>query len=553
MSAKKNASILSYFSKKPAPSPNAASPKLTPAVPKDKGDVQNNSLNKSQQEIEADELTKSCLEDDEDMEIVEPKLEKKKRKRIIMDDSSDEEETKSKTSTPNKKSKLSEVNGSFSFSTPKSSSKKVKDKENNSPPSASKKVLKDRLSMFASPASANKSKNNDSIAEESTQDMKTMSFPHLSFAFLDPAKVKDKSKKSPDDPDYNAGTLYVPDSFLREQTPAQRQWWEFKINHFDKVLFFKMGKFYELFHMDAVIAVERCGLLYMKKEMAHCGFPEVAFERYAQVLVDLGYKVARIEQTETPADLDVRVKKMSRPTKFDKVVRREICQITSTGTRITGSKDVNYLTAICAKKSLDDDQVSIGLCFVDTSMGKVHLSRFEDDKELSCLETLLAFYPPIEIVASRSSRDLMSNFLQKFSFINKSYVNFPDAGKTLKSLHDYYGDDKEKWPPAICENLDPSDNLGLTPLKSSQLVLSSFGAIIQYLSESLIDNHVLEQQQVVNIDPPLDIKRKIEDVNYVASNMILDNKTLKNLDVIPNPECPEAAVIFDYIFNDFYD
>jgi hypothetical protein len=28
-----------------------------------------------------------------------------------------------------------------------------------------------------------------------------------------------------------------------------------------------------------------CGLLFMKKEMAHSGLPEVAFERYAEVLV----------------------------------------------------------------------------------------------------------------------------------------------------------------------------------------------------------------------------------------------------------------------------
>jgi DNA mismatch repair protein MSH6 len=98
--------------------------------------------------------------------------------------------------------------------------------------------------------------------------------------------------------------------------------WVLKSDHYDTVLFFKMGKFYELFHMDAVISVERCGLLFMKRlEMAHSGFPEVAFERYAEVLVGFGYKVGRIEQTETPAENDIRVKAMSRPTtKFDKVV-----------------------------------------------------------------------------------------------------------------------------------------------------------------------------------------------------------------------------------------
>lgn len=42
------------------------------------------------------------------------------------------------------------------------------------------------------------------------------------------------------------------------------QWWELKEQHFDTVLFFKVGKFYELYHMDAVIGVENLGLTYMK-------------------------------------------------------------------------------------------------------------------------------------------------------------------------------------------------------------------------------------------------------------------------------------------------
>lgn len=43
-----------------------------------------------------------------------------------------------------------------------------------------------------------------------------------------------------------------------------RQWWELKSRHYDTVLFFKMGKFYELFHMDALLGVQELGLLMMK-------------------------------------------------------------------------------------------------------------------------------------------------------------------------------------------------------------------------------------------------------------------------------------------------
>lgn len=52
----------------------------------------------------------------------------------------------------------------------------------------------------------------------------------------------------------------------------------------------QVGKFYELYHMDAVIGVQELGLAFMKGEFAHSGFPEVAFGRYAQTLVQKGYK-----------------------------------------------------------------------------------------------------------------------------------------------------------------------------------------------------------------------------------------------------------------------
>ena len=96
--------------------------------------------------------------------------------------------------------------------------------------------------------------------------------------------------------------------------------------------------------------------------------------------------------------------------------RREICQISSRGTKIDGSSESNYLTAICGQKSLNDGHITVGVCFVDTSMGLVHLSQFEDDKQLSCLETLLAFYPPIgksDLYLPKKSRNGRCTYLPK--------------------------------------------------------------------------------------------------------------------------------------------
>ena len=69
-------------------------------------------------------------------------------------------------------------------------------------------------------------------------------------------------------------------------------------------------------------------------------------------------------------------------------------------------------------------------------------------------------------------------------------------------LHDYYGDAKTEWPETTLEHLDPSDNLGLTPKKESRYSLSAFGAVVKYLSDAMIDNHVLDQKQIKNIQPP---------------------------------------------------
>ena len=186
-------------------------------------------------------------------------------------------------------------------------------------------------------------------------------------------------------------------------------------------LFFKMGKFYELLHMDAVLGVEKLGLVYMKsKEIAHVGFPEVGLKKYIDQLVEMGFKVARIEQTETPAMMESRCRSMGRPTKFDRVVRREICQVSSRATMMGLNFAESYLTAIfgwmCGRQ-----EIQMGLCFIDTALGTVNLSKFTDDTSLSKLETMLSVYPPSEILYDKSKTPpTLSNLIEKFSGTRKT-------------------------------------------------------------------------------------------------------------------------------------
>lgn len=80
---------------------------------------------------------------------------------------------------------------------------------------------------------------------------------------------RDKNNLSPGDPAYNPRTWKVPPEFVKNQTPAMSQWLQFKVENMDTVIFFKVGKFYELFHMDADIGMRELDLIYMKGEKAH--------------------------------------------------------------------------------------------------------------------------------------------------------------------------------------------------------------------------------------------------------------------------------------------
>ena len=118
-------------------------------------------------------------------------------------------------------------------------------------------------------------------------------------------------------------------------------WWKIKSKNYDSIIFYKVGKFYELYHMDAGVGVTHCGLTFMRGKFAHAGFPEVRFEHFTSMLLNKGFKVARVEQTETQEQNKERVKrsedwvgKKKSLSKFEKQTRREVCRIETPGTKI---------------------------------------------------------------------------------------------------------------------------------------------------------------------------------------------------------------------------
>eukprot|EP00977_Amphora_coffeiformis_P005099 scaffold1071_cov166-Amphora_coffeaeformis.AAC.7 len=168
----------------------------------------------------------------------------------------------------------------------------------------------------------------------------------------------------------------------------------------------------------------------MKGAVGHAGFPEVAYGENADKLVRAGYKVARVEQTETPAQLAERKqqhRKLRRAGPAPKVVNREVCSVLSLGTRTfcylderssleqeesssteaqTGPllviRELVYDSPMKDTGVEDDDDMPAAACeygitLVDAIRGSVTLGQFADDVLRSRMQTLLTSYNPCEV------------------------------------------------------------------------------------------------------------------------------------------------------------
>lgn len=125
------------------------------------------------------------------------------------------------------------------------------------------------------------------------------SFENTTPEFARPERRKDAEGRGVHDEGYDPTTLLIPKKEWDKFTPAIAQYWKIKEKNCEKIIFFKLGKFYEFLYEDAIVAVKELGIKFMGTKL-HAGFPEAALEKYASILVEKGYTVGIVEQVETP-------------------------------------------------------------------------------------------------------------------------------------------------------------------------------------------------------------------------------------------------------------
>uniref|UniRef100_A0A6N2MZA2 DNA mismatch repair protein n=1 Tax=Salix viminalis TaxID=40686 RepID=A0A6N2MZA2_SALVM len=375
------------------------------------------------------------------------------------------------------------------------------------------------------------------------------------FPFLG-GERRDAKRKRPGDVDYDPRTLYLPAEFVKSLTGGQRQWWEFKSKHMDKVLFFKMGKFYELFEMDAHVGAKELDLQYMKGEQPHCGFPEKNFLMNAEKLARKGYRVLVVEQTETPEQLELRRKEKGSK---DKVVKREICAVITKGTLTEGellsaNPDASYLMSLtesCQSFANQGFERFFGICVVDVTTNRIILGQFGDDAECSSLCCLLSELRPVEIIkpakmlSSETERAMVRHARNPLVNELAPLSEFWEAEKTVQEVKTIYKRIGDLSASGLLNKTDfDTANLDVGEYRSSclpnilsefvnkgengSLALSALGGALYYLRQAFLDETLLRFAKFESLP--------CSDFCEVAKKpyMILDAAALENLEIFEN-------------------
>ena len=208
-------------------------------------------------------------------------------------------------------------------------------------------------------------------------------------------------------------------------SPMMQQYLGIKADHQDKLVFYRMGDFYELFFDDAIKAAKLLDITLTTRgqldgePIKMAGVPYHAAEQYLARLVKMGESVAICEQTgEVGA------------TKGP--VERKVVRIVTPGTLTDSAfledKETNRIVAVCSVKS---DKKHIGLAWASLQSGEFKAKLITPDKladELARLQAAEILLPDAANAPSVQAANITRLNAWQFA---------PDSGEKL--LTDYFG------------------------------------------------------------------------------------------------------------------
>lgn len=274
-----------------------------------------------------------------------------------------------------------------------------------------------------------------------------------------------------------------------------KQFYAVKEKHPDKIIFFRMGDFYEMFGDDAVKAAPILGIALTSRSHGSseriplAGVPYHSADKYLAKLLSSGEKVVVVEQVEDPKTAKG-------------IVKREVVEILTAGTATIDSVEEAQAPLCLAAIYLRNDK-TLGLAALDLSTG----SFLADEGAIDEVTERLRVLEPSELI----------------------YPDLPDSDLVAKQLPALNGNSQltpfGDWNfdyKTACRELNMHfgtttlDGFGLAGQK---LAVTAAGAILRYLKE----NHRTRLDHIDRI--------KCFDNDQ---QMTLDYSTVRNLELIKN-------------------
>jgi DNA mismatch repair protein MutS len=299
---------------------------------------------------------------------------------------------------------------------------------------------------------------------------------------------------------------------MDDLTPMMKQYHEVKRRFPGKLVFFRLGDFYEMFYEDAVLASRELEITLTSRNkdksgspIPMCGVPYHSVDGYIARLMKKGHKIAICEQVEDPRTAK-------------KLVQREVTRVLTPGTvveeMLLEPKDHNYLA------SLWTSDRGIGLAFMDLSTADFLATEFQGCETWpKAIDELTRFSPRELIVPEQSSNELRQKLLREWS---EDWVASP--------LDDWaFNPDYAQRILLEHFNVASLDGFGAA---GQSLSLCAAGALIHYLKDSQLAS--LGKVAALRFFEPSDF-------------MKLDASTITNLELVQTLDGSKKGSLLSFL------
>lgn len=294
------------------------------------------------------------------------------------------------------------------------------------------------------------------------------------------------------------------------ETPMMKQFGDIKRQYPDALLLFRCGDFYETYLEDAVRASKILGITLTHRSsvsgstgasMEMAGFPFHALDTYLPKLVRAGLRVAICDQLEDP--------KLTK-----KLVKRGVTELVTPGVSYSDAtiagKENNFLA--CVHFGKDNRGEALGISLLDITTGEFLVA----EGNYSYAEKLISHFQPKEVLYLRGKKEAFEQIFgtRLFTF------ELEDWMLTEQAAHD-----------RLLKQFETTSLKGFGVEKLPLAVIAA-GGILHYLdmTQHLQTGHISHLS-------------RIEEDKY----MWLDRFSLRNLEIFPSADSPEAGSLLQVI------